>query len=110
MVKCGVSASCVHPGSVKTNIVNNTRLSRSMNEFLRTEKDIRQMFDGDFMVITPEKAARIILNGVRRNKRRILVGIDASVFDIMARLLPAGYQWFVTRTMSMMRGTATFNQ
>jgi short-subunit dehydrogenase len=109
MVQCGVSASCVHPGSVKTNIVNNTRLSRSMNEFLHTEKDIRKMIDGDSLVISPEKAACIILNGVRKNKRRILVGPDAVLFDIMVRLLPTGYQWFVMRTMSMMRGTATFN-
>jgi len=108
MTQCGVSASCVHPGSIKTDMLNNTRLSASMNKFLRTEKDVRKMVDNDIYSNTPAAAASVILNGVRKNKRRILIGIDAILFDIMARLLPVGYQWFVMRTMAMMRGTASF--
>lgn len=103
MMRCGVSATCVHPGGISTNIVGGTRFSKSMNELLRTDKDLRKMFDSDFLTNTPANAARIILNGVRKNKRRVLVGIDAVFLDIMARLIPAFYQWFVGRAMAMMR-------
>jgi short-subunit dehydrogenase len=103
MMQCGVSASCIHPGGISTNIARDTRLSKSMNELLHTDKDLRQMFDGDFLTNTPEKAARVILNGVRKNKRRVLIGLDAILSDIMARLIPASYQWIVGRAMSVMR-------
>ena len=36
------------------------------------------------IVTTPEKAAEVILNGVRRNQRRILIGGDAVATDLSA--------------------------
>jgi len=109
MTSCGVSASCVHPGSIKTDILRNTRMSKSMGELLRTEKDVRQMMEKGIYSNTPEAAASIILNGVRKNRRRILVGLDAVLFDLMARLLPAAYQPLVVRVMGTMRGTASID-
>ena len=43
-------------------------------------------------ITSPNKAACIILAAVRANKRRVLVGPDARVFDWMVRLLPSRYQ------------------
>ena len=63
-----VSATCVHPGGVKTNIARNSRMA------------------------TPEAAARTILKGVRKNRRRVLVGGDAVMLDTTQRLIPTGYQ------------------
>jgi hypothetical protein len=40
---------------------------------------------------TPEKAAKIIHNGVRAGRSRILVGPDAYLFDGLARVLPTRY-------------------
>jgi len=41
---------------------------------------------------SPEKAARIILDGVRRNRARVLVGPDAKVLDLVVRITGSGYQ------------------
>lgn len=40
---------------------------------------------------TPEKAARIIHEGVKAGKSRILVGPDAYVFDFLGRAMPTRY-------------------
>jgi hypothetical protein len=41
---------------------------------------------------TPEKAARLILTAVERNRRRVLVGPDAKAIDALSRLPVAAYQ------------------
>ncbi len=47
-------------------------------------------------ITTPGKAAAVIIGAVQKNKRRVLVGPDARVFDAMARVAPAGYQRLIT--------------
>jgi short-subunit dehydrogenase len=103
MTGCGVSATCVHPGGIRTNIANDTRMSQSMHELLRTDKDIRKSFHNLLLTQPPEKAARAILNGVRKNKRRVLIGSDAASCDLLVRALPAAYQFFVVRVMNAIR-------
>ena len=44
---------------------------------------------------TADEAAEIILRGVQKNKRRILVGTDAKVIDLMQRIFPGSYQGFL---------------
>jgi hypothetical protein len=46
---------------------------------------------------SPERAARAILRGVRRNARRVLIGADARLIDRVQRWLPSGYQALVVR-------------
>lgn len=87
----GVSASCVHPGGIKTNIARSSRVGGMSNIRPGDKTDIAQNFD-KVATTTPEKAAQVILNGVRRNRRRILIGTDALVIDGMQRLMPTGYQ------------------
>jgi hypothetical protein len=41
---------------------------------------------------TPEKAAQVILDGVAKNKARVLVGLDAKIIDGLVRLTGSGYQ------------------
>ena len=72
-----VSATTIHPGGIKTNIVRNSRA-----------KDLEltiKRFDHVAMT-TPEKAARQIVKAVERNRRRALIGPDAKVFDAASRL------------------------
>ena len=40
---------------------------------------------------TPEQAAAVILRGVYEKKKRVLIGADAQVIQLMARLLPESY-------------------
>ncbi|UAA38976.1 SDR family NAD(P)-dependent oxidoreductase [Paraneptunicella aestuarii] len=89
-----VSATCVHPGGIKTNIAKSARMSDSVQEVTGTDKQkALAEFERTF-ITTPEKAAEIILNAVNKNKRRVLIGADSRVFDWSARLFPAGYQRF----------------
>jgi short-subunit dehydrogenase len=95
LMDCGVSATCVHPGGIKTNIAKSSRMSPSMNGFLvRDEQQGKDEFE-KFFITRPEKAASVILDGVRKNKRRVLIGPDAYAADAMARILPAAYQALV---------------
>nr|WP_315594737.1 SDR family NAD(P)-dependent oxidoreductase [uncultured Cupriavidus sp.] len=97
LMDCGVSATSVHPGGIKTNIARASRVSPSVNGLLvRDALQGREEFE-KFFITTADKAARVILDGVRANKRRVLVGPDAYAADAMARLLPATYQSLVVR-------------
>lgn len=83
--RCGVSATTVHPGGIRTNIVRSARIHESLSG---DGRDNAAAFDRVART-TPEKAARVILDGVEANKRRVLIGPDARAFDLLARL-PAG--------------------
>ncbi|MEL7210396.1 MAG: SDR family NAD(P)-dependent oxidoreductase [Actinomycetota bacterium] len=81
-----VSASVVHPGGIRTNIVRNARIDSSATELSGgDEADAHAEFDR-MARTTPASAARQILDGVRKDKRRILVGADARVIDVVSRL------------------------
>lgn len=91
MENCGVSATCVHPGGIRTNIAKAAKMNDSLKTLgMDAEKSI-QAFD-KFLRTPPEEAAQVILDGVAKDKRRVLIGADARVIDSMQRLLPTGYQ------------------
>jgi butyryl-CoA dehydrogenase len=89
-----VSATCVHPGGIQTNIVRKARVTERAGSPGREEMIAR--FD-QLARTTPEAAARTILRGVKRNARRVLIGTDARVIAALQRLLPASYQKLVVR-------------
>ena len=91
MMRCGVSASSVHPGGIKTGIARSSRIDENIRDLGINDVDSREKFEKTF-ITSADKAARAILDGVRRNQRRILVGPDARVFDWVVRLLPSTYQ------------------
>lgn len=91
---CGVSATCVHPGGIQTRIAKSGRIGRSSDPRERAE----MIADFERVARTsPERAARAILRGVRRDARRVLIGPDAFVIDRMQRWLPTAYQRLVVR-------------
>ena len=81
-----IHVSCVHPGGIKTNIARNTRLNRSM--FDLTKEKAVNLYEEKFFRTTADDAAKIIISGIRRNKRRILVGSDAKAIDLFTRFFP----------------------
>ena len=54
-------------------------------------------YNETLLTMPPAKAAEIILDGVARNKARIVVGRDASVMDVLVRMFPGRYQGFLGR-------------
>ncbi len=90
----GVSATCVHPGGIRTNIARSARVVPREGGPTREEMNAR--FDA-LARTTPEVAARAILRGVKRNARRVLIGADAHAIAALQRLFPARYQALVVR-------------
>jgi NADP-dependent 3-hydroxy acid dehydrogenase YdfG len=86
----GVRAVVVHPGGVKTNIARNARTHSDPRGLGRTAAELADEFDA-MVQTTPERAAEVIHRGVDAGKTRILVGIDARIYDIAARLAPTRY-------------------
>jgi NAD(P)-dependent dehydrogenase (short-subunit alcohol dehydrogenase family) len=106
ITRAPVSATCIHPGGIKTNILRSTRMDASMKDLGYVDlEESRRGFEKMFRV-TAEDAAETILRGVERNARRVLVGADAHVMDAVQRLLPSAYQRIIVagarRTMQAM--------
>lgn len=91
-----VSATCVHPGGVKTNIARSSRLHPSIVKLGIRMEDATQEFEKMFK-LTADEAAEIILRGVARNARRVLVGSDARGLDLLQRWLPGSYHGLIVR-------------
>jgi NAD(P)-dependent dehydrogenase (short-subunit alcohol dehydrogenase family) len=89
----GVRAIAVHPGGVRTNIARNARTHTDPRGLGRGTDEQADEFEA-MVQTTPARAAEIIHRGVDAGKRRILVGTDACVYDIVARLTPTHY-WAV---------------
>lgn len=95
---CGVSCSCVHPGGIKTNIARAARKGE-MGKFA-SDGDMGDNFE-KMAKTTPDEAARVIVDGVKKNKRRILIGADAYAIDAMQRSMPTAYQALIARASQM---------
>ncbi len=93
MANCGVSATCVHPGGIRTNIARDAKMDESMDKATGGNAEgARSRFDKMLNITTAEKAALQILRAVEGNQRRVLVGWDAKLMDIGVRLLGSWYQ------------------
>ena len=88
-----VSATCVHPGGVRTRIARSARMDASTAALLgRDAEQARAEFDKLLDTTSAESAALQILRAVERNQRRVLVGRDARWADKLVRLLGSWYQ------------------
>lgn len=87
----GVSATCVHPGGIRTNIAKAARMNNSVQSLGMDPLKSQDAFDK--LLRTPaDDAAQQILEAVRKNRRRLLIGADAKAVDVIQRILPQGYQ------------------
>ncbi len=89
-----VGVTTVHPGGIKTAIARNATVAEGLDR-----DEMAKMFDKRLAKTSPQRAARIILEAVRKNKARVLVGPDAKVLDLLVRLTGSGYQRIVGLSM-----------
>ncbi|WP_286261586.1 SDR family NAD(P)-dependent oxidoreductase [Thalassotalea atypica] len=87
MAGTNVSVHCVHPGGIKTNITNSAKISSPHVERSKILDDFNKQAK-----TTAEQAASIILQGIEKKKRRILVGSDAKLLDRIVRWFPETYE------------------
>jgi short-subunit dehydrogenase len=87
-----VRLTVVHPGGIATNIARNSRTGTGVTDNARRAQAIER-FD-EVAKTTPQAAALRIIEGIEKNKPRILIGNDARFLDILQRLRPGTY-WSV---------------
>ena len=90
MENCGVSATSVHPGGIRTNIANAARMSDSIRALGMNPEKASRSFN-KVLKTPPELAAKVILDGVKQNKARVLIGNDAKLLDLVQRVTPSHY-------------------
>lgn len=88
---CGVSALCVHPGGIRTNIANDARMSDSIRTIGMNPEKSAKAFN-KLLRKPAVEAAQEMLDAVLKDQRRLLIGNDAKVLDLVQRILPTGYQ------------------
>jgi NAD(P)-dependent dehydrogenase (short-subunit alcohol dehydrogenase family) len=89
---------CVHPGHIGTNILASAKINPAQQEnqqrgmFARPDASQEEQgaaFRENGMHAS--RAAQIILDGVRKRRSRIFVGMDAKLIDLAQRLMPMHY-------------------
>jgi butyryl-CoA dehydrogenase len=78
----------VYPGGVRTDFVKRARFASTPGK--KTHQEFNSVFS-KFSMSTPESVAKAVIHGLRKNKKRVLVGPDAYSGDIAARLFPVGH-------------------
>lgn len=77
-----VRVSVVFPGAINTDITGNSGVARPV------AVDDRSRLDESAVMTAPDKAARIILDGIARNRLHVYVGRDAQLMGLAIRLAP----------------------
>lgn len=83
-----VGVTVVHPGGVATSIATSARVSAAVAP---QDVELSRKQAQKLLRMPPEKAAQIIVNGIERNKPRVLVGNDARILAWLERLFPVNY-------------------
>jgi NADP-dependent 3-hydroxy acid dehydrogenase YdfG len=93
-----VKVTSIHPGGIKTAIARNGLTAEGINAQAQSS-----FFDKRLASTTPRRAAEIILDGVRKNKARVLVGQDAVVLDLIVRITGSHYQRLFAPVLGRMK-------
>lgn len=84
-----VAVTCVHPGGIKTNIVNN-------GIHYKNGDKVKEEFD-KVAITSAEKAARIIIRAIEKKAKRVMVGPDAKFIRFVSQLSPNLLDAFVLK-------------
>ena len=81
-----VRVTTVHPGGIKTGFARNAAVADGVNH-----DELATLFEEQQAKTTPQRAAEVILDAVRKEKARVLVGLDVKAMDLLVRLGGAEY-------------------
>ena len=88
-----VGVTTVHPGGVATRIAEDSRAPAGVSD---EEIQRRKKIFGEFLKLPPEIAGEMIVEGIEKRRDRVLVGSDAKVMALAARLFPISYWKLLT--------------
>lgn len=90
-----VKVTCVHPGGIKTAVGRNAIVVDSEDH-----QTFAEFFDKRLARHSPEMAAETIVSGVARGHVRVVIGWDAKVADLLARVAGPSYQRVVAAVVA----------
>ena len=85
-----IGVTVVHPGGVSTSIADIARTPAAVS-ISREEMERKNEAWRKALRLPPDEAAETIIRGVENRRARLLVGSDAKVIDMAARLAPVSY-------------------
>jgi NAD(P)-dependent dehydrogenase (short-subunit alcohol dehydrogenase family) len=83
----GIRVLCVHPGGIRTRIVEQARVV-DLAGIAASHEELRERFHADART-SAEDAAKAVVAAIRSGRERLLIGPDAHVLDWLWRLFPA---------------------
>ncbi|HMS08124.1 MAG TPA: SDR family NAD(P)-dependent oxidoreductase [Pyrinomonadaceae bacterium] len=86
-----IAVSVVHPGGVRTNIANNARIAANTGHTAEEIERRLKRINRNLSTTTPDRAAEIIIKGIKNRSPRIIVGPDAQLLSWIQRLFPKRY-------------------
>ena len=90
LLDTNVRVTVVFPGAVNTNITRNSGLNNKSES--STENHSAK-------ILSPVKAAQIIIDGIEQNQNRVFVGKDSKFMDLIYRLKPTFAAKFIQNKM-----------
>lgn len=87
----GIGVTLICPGSVTTKLVQHGSWSNS-----KGGNFIPEMF-AQHHTSAPEKIAKQIINGIKKNQATVMAGTDAKILSIMLRFFPGLFRWSFTK-------------
>jgi NAD(P)-dependent dehydrogenase (short-subunit alcohol dehydrogenase family) len=100
LLDTSVGVTVVHPGGVATSIASSSKTPDGLSE---AEIALRRAEMQKLLKLPPERAAAIIVDGVRRRKRRVLVGSDAKLAALLERLAPVRHLSILSKLLGAER-------
>lgn len=96
-LRAPVGVTSVHPGGIRTGIAKNARVGSQVDpaEAARHQKAFAAMLS-----YPADKAAEEIIEAAIARKPRLLIGNDAKVLDVLARVTPGHYWGIMERSMA----------
>ena len=92
-----VGVTVVHPGGVNTMIAENARVPAGVTQ---EEMERRRRKYRKLLRLSPEVAAEEIVQGIERRQARMLIGSDAKLISLIARLFPVSYWKVLAKQVS----------
>mgnify|MGYP000243448696 CR=1 FL=1 len=102
LMDTNVKVHSVHPGGIKTNIANNARVTSNANQ--EEAKSMLEKFNETALIHTPEKAAQVIMNGIKNKQEKIMIGFETYIADSLIRALPEKYTTVLGKLIKQQMG------
>ncbi len=99
LLRTNVKIASVHPGGIKTNIASSSRIGTSQN--IEEAKKLISKFNKEALKMPPEKAADVIIQGIKKDRQRILIGNDARMLDTIVRTFPDSYHKIIAKVFGL---------